>query len=102
MQMEELLSGIDGDLVAFVYQSDCAAHCGLGGNMTYDHAVRSAGKASIGDQADGIAQSCADQRRRRRKHLAHAWSALGTLVSDDNYISRIDLSRQNCSQAFFF
>src|SRR5262249_11707393 len=62
VELEKLLLGVDGDLVAIVDQSERAADCSLGRNVADDHTVGSAGKAAVSDQSNRVAQSCADQR----------------------------------------
>ena len=40
--------------------------------MPHHHAPDAAGESSIGDEPHRFAEALADQRRRRRQHLAHA------------------------------
>ncbi len=46
-----------------------------------------AGKASVGDQRDRAAQAASHDRGGRVEHFAHAGTALGTLVADDDDVA---------------
>src|SRR5690606_31238748 len=62
----------------------------LGGDVSYDQAVSTAGEATIGDETDGIAKPLADDGARRRQHLAHAGAALRPLVAHHHDVSGLD------------
>src|SRR3989442_2487714 len=93
---------IDGDRVAFFDERDCSAYCCLGRNMSYDDAIRAAGKSSIGDQADRITESGADDRGGWRQHLAHAGTALRPFVTNDDNVAGLDCSGKDCLQTVLF
>ena len=64
--------------------------CGLGRDVADDQAVGAAGEAAVGDQADRVAQTRADDRRGRRQHLAHAGAALRPFVADHQHVAGLD------------
>src|SRR5438067_1060138 len=57
------LLGVDGHAVAVLEEGDGAAHPRLRGDVADDQAVRAAGEAAVGDEADALAQPLAGQRR---------------------------------------
>ena len=63
--------------------------------------ARRARKASVGDQRDLVGQSLAIQRRRGRKHLAHARPALGPFVADDDDLALVDRARLDGGEGVF-
>src|SRR5262245_26841933 len=53
---------VDGNGVAVFQQGDRATDPRLRSNMADDQAVRAAGEAAVGNQADAVAETLADQR----------------------------------------
>src|SRR5438034_5126212 len=91
VELDEQLVGIDRDRIAFFDQVDVSAGISLGRNVADHDAPRAAGEASVGDEADRLAQALPDERRSRCRHLLHARAALGSFVADDDHIARLDL-----------
>ena len=90
-ELNEQAMRVDGDRIALLHQRDGAADIGFRCDVPDDHAPGPSGKAAIGNEADALSQSLADQRRRRRKHFAHAGTALGAFVPNHHHIARLDL-----------
>ena len=67
------------------------AHSRFRGDVPDDHAVGPAGEPAVGDEPDRIAESGADDRRRRREHFTHAGSAARAFVPDDDDIAGLEI-----------
>src|SRR5438067_1716369 len=63
--------------------------------MTHDEPVAAAGKTSIGDQRDILAETFAHDRTRRGKHLAHAGSADRAFVANHDHVTGFHAALQN-------
>ena len=83
-------------------KSDRPADPGFGRNVADDQAVRAAGEAAVGDQADAFAQALADERAGDREHLAHPRSAHRAFAADDHHVARLNLPRLDRGEAGFF
>src|SRR5438105_6892473 len=90
IHLDEALVRVDGDRVAALYQRERPAFEGLGRDVPHDHAPGAAREAAIGDEADRFAEPLADERGSGRQHLAHAGTALRSLVADDDDVARLD------------
>ena len=51
MEVQRSRRGINGNRVSFLNQGDGTAHKRLWSNVAHHHPVRTAGKATIGDQS---------------------------------------------------
>src|SRR5579883_1478693 len=80
LDVERALGGIDFDDIAVLEQTDRAADCGFGADMTDAEAARAAREATVGDQRHVLAGALAVKRGRRRQHLAHAGAAARSFV----------------------
>ena len=74
----------------------------FGSDVAGHQAVRGAGETAIGQQSDGIAEACADERRGHREHFAHARAAARTFVTNHHHIAGLDLSLVDCGKRGFF
>src|SRR5205085_7200033 len=54
------------------------------------------------DEADRIAEAFADDRRRRREHLAHARTAARPFVADHEHIAGTDAVVENRAHRIFY
>src|SRR5262249_26965037 len=99
VQLNETLLGINGDRVTFLYQRYRTSCVGLWANVSNHHAPGSSRKSPVGNQTDRFTQSLSDEGGSWRQHLLHARAALGPFVTDDNYIPRLDLLRQDGLEA---
>ena len=70
--------------------------------MADAEAARGAAEAAIGDQRDLVAHTLPIQRRRGAEHLAHARTALGPFIADDQHIAFLVLALVDAFEAFFF
>src|SRR5688572_25598882 len=86
-----LIVGIDSDRISIVYESYVSSRRRLGRDVSDDHSVCSARKSAVSDQADGIAESEADDRGCWGKHLAHSGTAFRAFVTDNYDIACLDL-----------
>src|SRR5207245_7849997 len=82
---ENSILSVQSDHVAVAQECDRAANGSLRPDMADTEATRSAGEATISDQGHLAAHALAVQRRRGRQHLAHARTALGSFVADDEH-----------------
>ena len=94
--------GIDGNGIAFAHERNRATHGRFRRDVPDDQTVRGARKAAVGDQADRIAQSGANQRGGRSEHLAHARTALRAFVANHDHIARMYLLREDRREAVLF
>src|SRR5262249_53492729 len=83
--------GINGDRIAVLEESDRSAVPRLRSDVAHHQPMRAAGKASIRDETDLVAEPLTDQRCRDRQHLAHAGSADRPFAPNDDDVARINL-----------
>src|SRR5450759_4503053 len=102
IELQQALLRIYGHRVTLVDQRNRAAHRCFRRNMPDHHAVSAAGETTIGDKADGIAQTFADDGRGGRQHLAHTGAALGAFITDDHHIARFYFTREDGFHARLF
>src|SRR5260370_14652589 len=75
---------------------------GLGRDVSSHESVGGAGKTAIGEQSDGIAETGAHQGGGYREHFTHARPAFRALITDDDYIARLDdVLFNGCKSGFF-
>ena len=58
--------------------------------MAHAQPGRAAGEAPVGDEEDILAQSGTLDRPGDHEHLAHARAALGSLIANDDHVTRLD------------
>ena len=81
---------VDHDAVALGDEGDGTTVDGLGGDVADTEAVGSPGEAAVGDERSVAATAGALHGPGDGEHLAHAGTALGTLVSDDDDVTGLD------------
>ena len=77
--------------IAIADDGQRAALGGFGRDVADGRAPRRARKAPVGQQGDLVIQPHARQQRGGRQHLAHARTALGPLVADDQHVALLEL-----------
>src|SRR5258707_7312422 len=87
LYIDRALCRIELDDIAILQQGDRTTDRRLGTNMPNAEATRRTGKATVGDERNLAPHALAIERRRRRQHLAHAGTALGPLVADDEHVA---------------
>lgn len=63
--------------------------------MADDHAVGAAGESAVGDEANGVAEACADDGGGGGEHFAHAGASFGAFVADDDDVAGFDFVRED-------
>jgi len=86
-QRQEAFFRVDGDGVAIFDKGDRPAHVGLGGDVANDKAVAAAGEPAVSNEGDVLAQALAHDGGGGGEHFAHAGTAAGSLVADDDDIT---------------
>ena len=97
-----LLLDVEGDGVAVRQGRYGAAVGGFGGDVAGHQAACGAGEAAVREEGDGLAQALADEGRGDAEHLAHAGSALGAFVADDDHVVFGDASGLHGAHGVFF
>ena len=92
------LLGIDGDRVAVLDEGERAAHVGFGRDVADDKAVAAAGEAAVGDERDIFAETFAHDGGGGREHFAHAGTAFGPFVTNDDHVAFDDRAVENCRE----
>src|SRR5689334_7249806 len=87
LDVERAALRIERDDVTVAHERDRAANRRLRTDMADAKAARGAGKTAIGNQRDLGAHALPIKSGRGRQHFAHAGSALGTLVADDEHVA---------------
>ena len=75
---------------------------GFGSNVAGHEAVRGAAEAAVGEQRNGIAEPCADQRGGDGEHFAHAGTAFRSFVANHDDIAGLDSVFFDRSEGGFF
>src|SRR6266702_1628737 len=101
VEVELSLLGINSDWIAIFHQGQRAAHVGLRRNVAYNKTMAAAGKSAISDQRHILAESLAHDRRRRRKHFSHPWSAFRAFETDNDDVTLDDAIIENFFQSSF-
>src|SRR5580692_2110273 len=86
LDVERTALRIERDDVAAGNERDRPADRRLRADMADAETAGGAGKAAIGNQRDLAAHALSIKRGCGRQHFAHARSALGTLVADDQHV----------------
>ena len=89
-EIELMGEGVDGDGVAIFHEGERAAEVGLGRDVADDEAARAAGEATVGDERDVVAEAAAHDGAGGGEHFAHAGSAFGPFVADDDDVTLFD------------
>src|SRR5262245_24142649 len=84
---EDSVLSVESDHVAVAQERDWSANSSLRSDMTDTEAARCTGEAAIGDQGHLATHALAIQSRGGRQHFAHARTAFGALVSDDEHVA---------------
>ena len=90
---EAALLQVEGDDVAVADGGNRPAGHGFGGDVPGHQAARGAGEATVGQQGDRVAETRAHDRRGDAEHLAHARTALGAFVTNDDDVAGLDARR---------
>src|SRR6185503_21095101 len=94
--------GVDRDDIALPQEPDRTTLRRFGAHMTDAETARCAREPPVGDQCDLIGKTLPVQCRRRRQHLAHAWPAFRSLITDDDDVSRPIVPRLNSRKGILF
>ena len=78
-----------------------AVRC-FGCHVPRHQAVRRATETAIGEQSDGVAESCANQSGGDGQHFAHAGAAFWSFITNDHDIARIDFIFVDFSEGCLF
>ena len=93
---------IDLDDISFFHQGNGAAFNRFRGNMANACATGSTGKTAVGKKGNFLVQTHAGQYGSGIQHFAEAGSALGSFVTDDDYVAGVDLLSADSRNGFFF
>src|SRR3546814_240432 len=77
-------TGSDGDHITILNQGDRATVSSFRTNMTNAEATRAAREATVSDERHLLPETLTIESRSRRKHFAHARTALGAFVANDD------------------
>jgi hypothetical protein len=89
VHVDPAVGDVDGDAVAVADQTDRPADGRFRRDVAGDEAVAGAREAAVGDQGD-VVDAAALQGGGDLQHLAHAGTALGAFVADDDDIAFAD------------
>src|SRR5215469_16946579 len=92
LDVERAALGIERDDVAVANERYRPADRRLRTDMADTETARRAGKAAVGDQRDLGAHALAIKCGRGREHFAHAGSAFGPFVADDQHVAFLVLT----------
>src|SRR5262249_27055713 len=101
-QANPLVFSINQDRVAVFDQGDRPAHVSFRGNMSHHKAMAAARESSVSDQRHILAESLSHEGGRWRKHFAHAGSAPGSFVADDDDIAFPNTTGEDFLHRSFF
>jgi hypothetical protein len=65
-------------------------------------AVRCAAETAVGQEGDGVAESCADQSGGDGEHFAHARAAFWSFITNDDDVARLDFIFVDFGEGRFF
>src|SRR5438046_2048195 len=102
IQAQLALGDVENNGIAVSDSRDRTAVGGFGSDVPGHKTVRGAGKSSVREQRDGIAQARADQRGGNREHFAHARATFRSLIANDDYVASFDGALLDGGEGRFF
>ena len=96
------LLDVEADHVAIAHGRNRAAQRGFGRDVAGHQSVRRAAEAAVGQQRNRCSQSFAHNCAGDAQHFAHARTALGTFVADDDHIAGLNFLGGHRGHGVFF